>query len=247
MNNGYPELSLIYLEPCDGELECREVPEGSFCIQLPTGFSIAPDVRQLSQRMCGFRYDGRSEAEWVSIVHFSVPEGHEGDNLESWVDVDVEILGKPPLHSSSDSDNVEYDLLRFEKIRATDVAFKARHHADAMVSYVGTIRRRGIVCRLFILCLRRGQDAWKVEYVFPARMAVHTRGGECDSADAPPLGLPQSEDVPLLASREEMQRAGMVLGNFQSSCHSPNGIGITWCEAFRRLSLAVSRILWKMR
>ncbi len=215
MNKDYPDIPMPYLGSYGRNLTSVAFASGNFCLKLPDGFARNPMVANISEWNNGFCFSGRSEVEWVYVEHLRMATGHESDNIENWVEVGTALLGKPHLHSPDYLASHDSEVLSFEKVPAISRMFMQRHSADDMITYIGTIRYKKVVCRLFILCLRRGNESWMVEYVFPAYISKNrTDGGRIIINE---LRHPdREENVSLKASLGEMQLAGVVLGNFRA-------------------------------
>lgn len=223
---GYIDTLLPYLGAYGNDhLERREVAEGNFCLKLMPGFAREAVVERRSQWNVGFRFDGKSDSEWIYVEHLILAADHVKDGIESWVGAGMAILGRPLLHSNSDKDNADFEAVKFGLVPAISTVFMKKHRADDMATYVGTILRKGVMCRVFILCLRRGNESWMVEYVFPAYVTeTRVEGGKLTVHETRPPK--PGENVDEKISQGEMQIAGVVLGNFRAL----NGIHCSFCD-----------------
>lgn len=225
LKKGYVDTLLPYLGMYGSNLERREVAEGNFCLKLIPGFAKEPVIGRRSRWTCGTRFDGRSDSEWVYVEHMILAPDHVEDDIEMWVGASMAILGKPLLHSKSDNDNANYGIVKFGLVPAISTVFMKRHRADDMATYAGTITLRGVMCRVFILCLRRGNEGWMVEYVFPAQVTeTKMLGGKLTVSETRPLRVGEKAEEKI--SQGEMQLAGIVLGNFRAL----DGIHCSFCD-----------------
>ena len=222
---GFADTLLTYLGAYGNHLETREVAEGNFCLKLMPGFAKEAVVERRSQWNAGFRFEGKSDAEWVYVEHMVLAPDHVNDDIESWVGIGMAFLGKPLLHCKSDRDNADFEVVKFGLVPAISSVFMKKHSADDMATYVGTILRKGVMCRVFILCIRRGNESWMVEYVFPAYVTeTRVEGGKLTVHETRPPKPGEKVDVKI--SQGEMQIAGVVLGNFRAL----DGIHCSFCD-----------------
>lgn len=180
--------------------------EGNFRLKLPK--SIVPEVavKALSPSNAHFHFKGQDRFDWVHIEYMT--NAHGGADIREWVEAPVVMFGKPMLGIEE-----KFEVVKFGWMPAVSANYLKRHKADEMATFAGSVRIGETVCRVFMVCFRRGDEAWKVEYGFPAVITDATVNGPIVTHK---MRKPNpGEKVPPDPSRAEMEEAAKVLGWFR--------------------------------
>lgn len=180
--------------------------EGNFRLKLPK--TIVPEVavKALSPSNVQFHFKGQNRANWVHIEYMT--NAHEGADIREWVEASMVMFGKPRLGVEE-----KFEVVNFGWIPAVSKNYLNRHKANEMAAFAGTVRMGETASRVFIVCFRRGNEAWKVEYGFPAAITDTTVDGPVATHK---MRKPNpGEEVPPNPSRAELEEAAKVLGWFR--------------------------------
>lgn len=116
-------------------------------------------------------FKGLRQFEWVAIQHLDEVATYY--DLTDWVEFDVRHVGMPELNPPEEyKADLPKKPIDFRRVPCRDDAFLSAQNADDMVAYEGALEIRGVICRLFIIVVRKGWDGWKVELVFPSENAT---------------------------------------------------------------------------
>ena len=180
--------------------------EGNFRLKLPK--TIVPEVavKALSPSNVQFHFKGQNRATWVHVEYMT--NAHEGADIREWVEASMVMFGKPRLGVEE-----KFEVVNFGWIPAVSKNYLNRHKANEMAAFAGTVRMGETASRVFIVCFRRGNEAWKVEYGFPAAITDTTVDGPVATHK---MRKPNpGEEVPPNPSRAELEEAAKVLGWFR--------------------------------
>ena len=203
----------------DKGLEDRANINGNYCLKLPAGFFAEPKSCRYYGKydldfVDSYLYERQGYAEWVCVRHMTVPDGHLDEPIEAWVEMSHARDGMPRMGFAEMQHLPRVSVIHFDRIPLISRAFLRRHHADQMASYVGTLMVEESQFRILMVCLRRGKERWKIEYVFPATICESAQEG---NSTVERLRLPQSgEMVKRDLSRMEIMKAACVFGYFRA-------------------------------
>lgn len=191
----------------------RKVPEGNFQISMPYGWSsepvfatnaIAGDGQSEGiLRLSRYRFDYEPNyLNWLGVEYVLFAEGCEApENIGAWVESGVAHAGIPDLISPEDRVLLPVNCMKAlgssPAMRHERAFLKKHHNADRMCAYIATVRQGDEYLRVFIVCLQRGREAWRIVKVGPA----HPKSRETESDIATP-------------SWEDAIFAGDFLGSF---------------------------------
>lgn len=136
-------------------------------------------------------YRGKQEAEWC-IIHY-LPNAKPDDSMKEWVEAPIKITGFPivAMNATFDTPASVIEMSYYGRF----TPYKELVGCDAMVAYDGFIRLPASIgggAHFYILVLRKGTQAWKIELAFHSAC------------------LPDSHEETL--NRNDHVRAGATLG-----------------------------------
>lgn len=208
------EMDLPYLERDAGfndsivkQLHDFVSKDGNFRLKLPEDIMHEPIIKVMSPTLRQFHFNGVDRLKWVHVEYMTNARG--GADIREWVEMPVMMFGRPMLGTES-----RFEVVKFDWVPAISTSYLKRHGADEMATFIGTIMIEGALCRVFMVCLRRGNEAWRVEYAFPASVTENTTEGRVVYQR---LRKPNSiNEVPEHPSHTEMKKAANVLGWFRA-------------------------------
>ena len=209
------DQELVYLGMWGKELKSVSVKEGNFCLKLPKGWKADPvNVEVASRWDQGFFFAGPIDQEWAYVQHLVLSPEHVNDDIKDAINIELRLFGLVSIHPPKGTERLTIkDMASFGCVPVTSSAFLKRHCADRMATWIGTFLRDGVKCRLYILCLQRGREVWRVEYVFPVKeysaTQINWNGKEAVKSDI-------EYEIGDQPSQPEQIRAGIVLGNFRA-------------------------------
>lgn len=175
-NKAEKAIRFLHAVPSFGGAEGseRRIEEANFSVMLsPTWDKFAtyvPDsLPQGFARHQQYRFMGPGETQWLYVEYMRLSSRPVDPGIASWVDAMIQLTGKPDLFPPENV-GMDFDVLSMERIPFDDVSFMRRHNASQMCAYKGTILIGGTHHRVFMFCIGRGHEAWKVAAVFPTQI-----------------------------------------------------------------------------
>lgn len=143
-------------------LQPTPIKESKFQVSLPPEWKLVAK-EDVSKNNRKYRFMGQGHSQWFSIEYFFADNVSSSD-LSNWVEAPLTIFGYPLLHLPN---RIKIDFENFQKIDSVDFEYMKTHNLDEMCSYIAVGQVNGVTYKIFIVTLRRGNNAWKLEVVFP--------------------------------------------------------------------------------
>ena len=159
------------------------VPNGHFSVRVPRGYKNAATSLDMGSQgviksLVRYRIDGPTELQWFAVDHMVLKEGAKpSENIGSWVEANTLLKGKPDF---AEPEGTKVETVSFGRLRPdVDKAFLAKHKAQQMSAHQGTVRVGERLCRVFVVCIGRERESWKMVVVFPLSKGI----GEKDALE----------------------------------------------------------------
>ncbi len=194
-----PKLDLstlpIWLQPVELEqwkTEDLTLAEFDIKLRLHSDWQLSKEVTAIDPNMAHeLHYRGQQEAEWC-VIHYLANANPE-HKIEEWVEAPINMTGFPIIAMNASFDNPA-SVIEMSHWGAFPV-YRELAGCDEMVAYDGFMRLPASIgggAHFYILLLRKGTQAWKIELAFPSGC------------------LPDSDEETL--NRNDHVRAGATLG-----------------------------------
>lgn len=178
----------------------RRVEEANFSVKTVTYWDEKPAVNDLGtdhfEKHATYRFMGPGKTQWLAVEYMRLNDNMPvAKDISTWVQGSLALAGKLIL---MEPDGIEFKLLSLMRVPYIDSKFMKKHKADMMSSHLGTIKIGETYHRVYIVCLNRGRESWKIVNVLP----VH-----------PPKGCTEKEACRF--SSLDMMTGGLFIGNFK--------------------------------
>ena len=147
------------------------VEDGNFSVRVPSAYGNSPTRRDLGsidgiESLVRYRIAGPSETQWVAVDHMALKKVRSpSEDIGVWAESAMRRAGGPDL---SAQEGVDVKVISFTRLRPdVDAVFLARHKAQKMSAHHGTVRVGRRLCRVFVVCIGRERENWKMTVVFP--------------------------------------------------------------------------------
>ena len=178
-----------------------KVRDANFGVHIdPSWDKFAVDERPPSEgveKYARYRFMGADKSQWLLVEYkrFAASQS-DGEDMSQWVRSTLTSAGGLDLFPPEDVEGAiriaGYDMLSEE-----DKSFLKKHHADGMCAAHAAIGIESAAHHAFVVCLRRGNEAWKIVLVQP-------RSANDDASD----------DENAKANDFDWRIAGRLIGNF---------------------------------
>lgn len=163
------------------------VEDGNFSVCVPSTYADSATRREMTvwkegvESLVRYRIAGSSETQWVAVDHLALKAARSSsEDIGAWAEAAMRLADGPDLAAP---EGVKAEVVSFTRLRPdVDAAFLARHKAQKMSAHQGTVRVGGRLCRVFVVCVGRERENWKMTVVFPLARGIE----EEDALDVTP-------------------------------------------------------------
>ncbi len=202
------------------------VEDGNFSVRVPSTYGDSATRRDMGPKdgvesLVRYRIAGASATQWVAVDHLALKrESLPSEDIGVWAEAAMCAADGPDI-AAPEGEDVE--VISFTRLRSdADAAFLARHKAQKMSAHQGTVRVGRRLCRVFVVCVGRARENWKMTVVFPLDKGI-------------------AEKDALSVTSAENAAAGVFFGSFKVL--TPSAKAGTSSAAYRQNAEIVKRYL----